>query len=67
MQCGLLLTTVSILIRKGILTKSVILDPTFEEEKQQSGSITVAFMPSLNDVTQLYQSGEIDLEKTQEV
>lgn len=57
----------NILTRKGMLSKNVILDPTFEEEKQQSGSVTIAFMPSLNEVTQLYQSGEIDLEKTQEV
>lgn len=44
-----------------------LVDPTALEEQQQAGNITVAFMPSLNEVTQLYQEGEIHQAKVQEV
>ena len=44
-----------------------MLDPTLEEEKDQQGSVMVAFMPSLNQVTQLFQTGEVSPNRVQEV
>jgi len=38
----------------------VVLDPTSAEEVQQTSSITIAYMPSLNEVTQLVQSGVLE-------
>jgi exosome complex component MTR3 len=37
-----------------------------QESSTQSGSIIIAHMPSLNEVTQLWQTGDIDFEKAQE-
>jgi ribonuclease PH len=45
----------------------VLLDPTLDEESKQTGSVTLAFMPSLNEVTHLHQQGEMELSKIQEV
>jgi len=42
---------------------AIVLDPDEVEEKYQSGGLTVALMPSLNEITQLYQSGELEYEK----
>ena len=47
--------------------ETLVLDPTSAEEKAQTALVTVAFMPSLNEVTQLYQDGEIEYSKMQEV
>jgi len=40
----------------------LVLDPSEDEEKQQSGSILIAYMPSLNQITQLVQTGEFAVE-----
>ena len=45
----------------------LVLDPTANEESQQTAIVTVAFMPSLNEVTQLFQDGELEYTKMQEV
>ncbi len=45
----------------------VILDPVVQEEKLSSAGITIAYMPSLNEVTQLFQWGEVEYSKIQEV
>jgi exosome complex component MTR3 len=44
----------------------MLLDPDSNEERLQQGNVTVALMPSLNEVTQLFQFGEIDYSKIQE-
>eukprot|EP01119_Soliformovum_irregulare_P009323 TRINITY_DN22551_c0_g1_i2.p1 TRINITY_DN22551_c0_g1~~TRINITY_DN22551_c0_g1_i2.p1 ORF type:complete len:252 (+),score=43.88 TRINITY_DN22551_c0_g1_i2:112-867(+) len=42
------------------------LDPVAIEEKQQSAAVTVAYMPSLNEVTQLRLDGEMEFERAQD-
>lgn len=44
-----------------------MLDPTEEEENNSTGRVVIAYMPSLNEVTQLFQFGEIEYSKVQEV
>jgi len=44
----------------------IILDPGDSEERFQSGGLTLALMPSLNEITQIFQSGEIEYPKTLE-
>jgi exosome complex component MTR3 len=39
------------------INSEVLLDPTLDEESKQTGSVTLAFMPSLNEVTHLHQQG----------
>jgi len=47
---------------QGRLNDYLLLDPSEDEEKQQSGNILIALMPSLNQVTQLVQTGEFTAE-----
>lgn len=48
--------------------ENILLDPVAEEEDEsnQKGTLTVACMPSLDQITQLFQNGEMDLSKVQE-
>lgn len=50
----------------GLVDNQIILDPEGTEEKMQTASVTVACMPSLNEITQLFQTGEISHTKVQE-
>ncbi|KND01094.1 uncharacterized protein SPPG_04185 [Spizellomyces punctatus DAOM BR117] len=43
----------------GYFDSTICLDPTDEEETYQSGSLVLSYMPSLNEVTHVIQSGEI--------
>lgn len=38
---------------------ALVVDPTAEEEKMATGGLVVGMMPSLNEITQLYQFGEL--------
>lgn len=40
----------------------MIVDPTAEEEKMATGGLVVGMMPSLSEITQLYQFGELSQE-----
>ena len=40
----------------------MIVDPTAEEERMATGGLVVGMMPSLNEITQLYQFGELSQE-----
>ncbi|KAH6568731.1 hypothetical protein BASA50_002781 [Batrachochytrium salamandrivorans] len=42
----------------GFFGSVVGLDPTFQEEKVQNGAMLLSYMPSINEVTHLIQSGE---------
>jgi exosome complex component MTR3 len=42
----------------------IVLDPCAEEESHQEGSLTVAYMPSLNRIIHMEQTGEMEMEKT---
>ncbi|KAJ3005738.1 hypothetical protein HKX48_000496 [Thoreauomyces humboldtii] len=42
----------------GYFDSAVCLDPTGEEEGYQRGSLVLSYMPSLNEVTHVIQSGE---------
>ncbi|CAO3639920.1 unnamed protein product [Cunninghamella echinulata] len=47
----------------AVFTKDhILLDGTNMEEKQQSGSLLVSYMPSLNEVTHFMQSGQSDMD-----
>jgi len=37
----------------------IVLDPDYLEENSKTGNLTVALMPSLNEVTQIFQTGDI--------
>jgi ribonuclease PH len=41
------------------------LDPTGDEERQSASAMTIAYMPSLNEITQVFQNGPISKEHTQ--
>uniref|UniRef100_A0A6B2LG90 Uncharacterized protein n=1 Tax=Arcella intermedia TaxID=1963864 RepID=A0A6B2LG90_9EUKA len=42
----------------------LLLDPSEEEEKQQTGSFQIAYMPTLKQITQLSQGGELSVSET---
>ncbi len=44
----------------------IVLDPTSLEDKESGVHFTVAFMPSLGELTHLLQSGKVQYEQTQE-
>lgn len=43
-----------------------MIDPTHEEEKQADAEITFAFMPSLGEMSHLWQNGKIAYDVVQE-
>lgn len=45
--------------------KEILLDPTAEEEKNNA-HLVIAYMPSLNEITQVFQSGQLQKDKTQQ-
>ncbi|KAI9140850.1 ribosomal protein S5 domain 2-type protein, partial [Paraphysoderma sedebokerense] len=44
----------------GFLSSTVLMDPTFQEEQNQQGSMLISYMPSLNEITHLIQNGLVD-------
>ena len=48
------------------LSGQVVLDPAGSEERFGEGAVTVAYMPSMNEVTLLRQSGEMEVDKVLE-
>jgi len=49
-----------------LIDSNIILDPTDSEESKSTASILVAHMPSLNEVTQLFECGQVEFSKAQE-
>jgi exosome complex component MTR3 len=47
----------------GILTKDqvILMDGTDKEEEQKDGSLVLSYMPSLNEVTHILQTGSSDI------
>ncbi|KAI9206875.1 ribosomal protein S5 domain 2-type protein [Polychytrium aggregatum] len=43
----------------GFFGEQIVLDCSTKEESLQTGSLTLSFMPSLNEVTHVLQSGEV--------
>jgi exosome complex component MTR3 len=43
------------------------LDPTQDEEENADGELMLAMMPSTNEITHLYQSGRLEIDRVQEV
>jgi len=44
----------------GVVDSSIILDPSGLEEKYEQCNLTLAMMPSVNEITQMLQTGELE-------
>lgn len=51
----------------GLFKQTVVLDCTTQEELLETGSVLVAYMPSLDQVTHLVQNGEMSLDSSAKV
>lgn len=49
------------------MPKEIRLDPTAEEARHSDGCLTVANVPALGLVTNVWQTGQMDLEKVDQV
>jgi exosome complex component MTR3 len=43
--------------------KDLVLDPSWEEERLQTGALTLAVMSTHNEVTQIVQTGEFEADE----
>ena len=49
------------------MPKEIWLDPTMEEAKAAQGTFTIAFVPALGIVTNVWQTGHMSIEEVEKV